>query len=155
MGFDFSERLKMLRAYYDLTLDDVARSIGVSKQTIFKYENGIITNIPYDKVAALAKVYQASPAELLGWEDWQGKIADGLNQLPNEQKDPPPNGAEFGVVQTKDPPAPEGAGGSGGYETMVAVHRDGRRVEYRISKEKLDMLQPLLEGLSVEDNPDL
>lgn len=52
-----------------LTLDDLAVAIGTIKQTIYKYEHGIVTNIPDDKVKALAKVLNTTPAYLRGLVD--------------------------------------------------------------------------------------
>lgn len=63
-----SKRLKELRKQRGLTLDELAEKIGTSKQTIHRYENGIITNIPHDKVEALANALFVSPSELMGWD---------------------------------------------------------------------------------------
>lgn len=63
------ERLKKLRLERDITQDEVSKAIGVAKQTLFKYESDIITNIPSDKVEQLALYYGVSPAFLMGWED--------------------------------------------------------------------------------------
>ena len=52
-----------------LTLEDVARALGTSKQTIHRYENGVISNIPHDKIEKLADVLSISPTELMGWDD--------------------------------------------------------------------------------------
>ena len=46
-----------------------ADKINVSKQTLYKYENDIITNIPSDKIEAIAKLCGVSPAYLMGWDD--------------------------------------------------------------------------------------
>jgi len=66
-------RLKKLRISYDLTLEQVGKKIGSSKQTLYKYENGIVTNIPSDKIESLAKVYATTPSYLMGWEDECGE----------------------------------------------------------------------------------
>lgn len=52
-----------------MTLEDVAKEIGVSKQTIQKYESGVISNIPSDKIEGMAKIFNCSPAALMGWEE--------------------------------------------------------------------------------------
>ena len=52
-----------------MTLEEVAKFVGVSRQTVFKYENGIITNIPSDKIAMMAKLFNVSPAFLIGWTE--------------------------------------------------------------------------------------
>lgn len=61
--------IKKLRKSTGLTQEDIAKEIGVSKQTVQKYENGIITNIPSDKIEVIAKLLKTTPAKLMGWED--------------------------------------------------------------------------------------
>lgn len=69
------ERIKQLREDNGHTMVYVGSIIGVTKQTLYKYENGIITNIPSDKIQALAKLYNVNPAYIMGWEtDAQGDI---------------------------------------------------------------------------------
>lgn len=68
MKFDRGTFLKEMRIERDLTLDDVGSKIGVTKQTLYKYENNIVTNIPSDKIEALAKLYNISPAKIMGWQ---------------------------------------------------------------------------------------
>ena len=51
-----------------MTLEEVARRIGCSRQTMSRYENGIIGNIPSDKIEAIADVLLTTPASLMGWE---------------------------------------------------------------------------------------
>lgn len=63
------DRLKKLRQEKQMTLEEVSRIVGVSRQTIQKYENGIISNIPSDKIELLAKALSTTPAYLMGWEE--------------------------------------------------------------------------------------
>ena len=67
------ERIKEVRKKTGMSQVDFADKINVSKQTLYKYENNLITNIPSDKIEAVAKVGRVSPAYLMGWED----ISDG------------------------------------------------------------------------------
>ena len=69
MENSIGNKLKSLREHKKLTLDEVAKKIGTSRQTLFKYENGIVTNIPSNKIEELAGIYGVSPAYLMGWED--------------------------------------------------------------------------------------
>ena len=62
------DRIKELRLKLGLSQVDFADKINVSKQTLYKYENDIITNIPSDKVEAAAKLGNISPSYLMGWE---------------------------------------------------------------------------------------
>nr|DAQ88787.1 MAG TPA: helix-turn-helix domain protein [Caudoviricetes sp.] len=61
-------RLKALRLDRGLTQDEVGQRVLVSKQTLYKYENDIVTNIPADKIEMLAEVYGVTPAYIMGWE---------------------------------------------------------------------------------------
>lgn len=61
------QKIKKLRSESDFSQTDLAIKIGVSKQTLYKYENDIITNIPSDKIELLAKYLNSSPSYLMGW----------------------------------------------------------------------------------------
>lgn len=63
------KRLKELREGKGLTMDYVAAKLDTTKQTIYKYENDIVTNIPSDKVEALAKLYNVAPSYIMCWDD--------------------------------------------------------------------------------------
>ena len=63
-----STKLKELRKSKGMTLDELAEIIGPSKQTIHRYENGIITNVPPEKVESLANALGTTPGELMGWD---------------------------------------------------------------------------------------
>ena len=64
-----SKNIKKLRKERKMTLDELAAKIGTSKQTIHRYENGIISNIPSEKVEQLATALGVTPAELMGWNE--------------------------------------------------------------------------------------
>lgn len=70
-------RIKIAREQRDMTLDEVAQRCNTTRQTIFKYENEIVTNIPYDKIVLLSKALDVSPSYLFGWEEKKSS--------PNEQ----------------------------------------------------------------------
>ena len=63
------QRIKMAREQRNMTLDEVARKCETTKQTIYKYENEIVTNIPYDKIVLLSKALDVTPSYLFGWEE--------------------------------------------------------------------------------------
>lgn len=62
------ERIKASREKRNITQEKLGSLCGTTKQTIFKYENGIITNIPLDRLERIAKVLNVSAAYLMGWE---------------------------------------------------------------------------------------
>ena len=61
--------LKALRKERKLTLEELAKRLGTSKQTIQRYENGIIANVPPEKIERLAEALSVTPAELMGWSE--------------------------------------------------------------------------------------
>lgn len=63
------DNLRRRRLSLHLTLDDVSSVVGVSRQTVQKYESGVISNIPPDKIEALAKALKTNPAALMGWQE--------------------------------------------------------------------------------------
>lgn len=65
------ERIKEVREKTGMSQVDFADKINVSKQTLYKYENNLITNIPSDKIEAVARVGGVSPAYLMGWGNYE------------------------------------------------------------------------------------
>ena len=63
-----SNKLKELRREKNLTLEELAERVGTSRQTIHRYETGKISNIPPEKVEALAMALGTIPSVLMGWE---------------------------------------------------------------------------------------
>ena len=66
-GSDMSRRIKELRKARNMTLEDVAKIVGVGKSTVRKWETGMIENMRRDKIAALAKALGTTPVSLMGW----------------------------------------------------------------------------------------
>lgn len=63
------ERIKKVRTKLGMSQVSFADKIGVSKQTLYKYENNIITNIPSDKIESIANIGGTTPSYLMGWMD--------------------------------------------------------------------------------------
>lgn len=82
------EKIKALREQKKMTQEELGRFINSTKQTIFKYETGIITNIPFDKLQTIASVLGCSPAYLMGWtDDPQGHTNEEALTIPEQFKD--------------------------------------------------------------------
>lgn len=63
------DRIKKTRENLKISQTELANLSNTTKQNIYKYENGIITNIPSDKIETIAKILHVSPAYLMGWND--------------------------------------------------------------------------------------
>lgn len=80
------ERIKYLREKTGKTQTAFADLIGVSKQTLYKYESDIITNVPSDKIEAIASTASVSPAFVMGWEpEYSKNDLKTLEKLEPEQ----------------------------------------------------------------------
>ena len=62
------ERIKLAREAKGLSQTELANALKIKKQNLYKYENNIITNIPSDKIEAIAEKLNVSPGYLMGWE---------------------------------------------------------------------------------------
>ena len=69
------ERIKKYREAIGMTQDELAKIINSTKQTIYKYEQGIVTNIPSDKIEDIARALGTTPPILMGWEEPVGVAA--------------------------------------------------------------------------------
>ena len=63
------ERIKKVRNQLGMSQVSFADKIGVSKQTLYKYENNIVTNIPSDKIEIIAEIGGTTPSYLMGWTE--------------------------------------------------------------------------------------
>lgn len=63
------ERIKKYREAIGMTQDELAKIINSTKQTIYKYEQGIVTNIPSDKIEEIARALGTTPPIIMGWEE--------------------------------------------------------------------------------------
>ena len=91
-------RIRTARERKNMTLDEVARLCNTTKQTIFKYENEIVTNIPYDKIVLLSNALEVSPSYLFGWDEQKSsptepELSEGeqlllnlFRQIPEDQQ---------------------------------------------------------------------
>lgn len=95
------ENIKNKRIERKMTLEDLAKSVGVSRQTIQRYESGVIGNIPSDKIEAAARLGNVSPAYLMGWTISDEDIAnvfvlhDLEDIIDNIREFSPPEKAHF------------------------------------------------------------
>ncbi len=74
-------RIAKLRTQKGISQTELGELLGTTKQTIYKYETGLVTNIPLDKIERIADVFEVSPAYLMGWDAPQKAPS-----IPNEAK---------------------------------------------------------------------
>jgi SOS-response transcriptional repressors (recA-mediated autopeptidases) len=62
------ERIREARTAKGLTQEQLAEQVHVTKQAVYKYETGIVTNIPLDKLESIAACLSVAPGYLAGWQ---------------------------------------------------------------------------------------
>ena len=85
----FKENLKRRRLELNLTLEEVSKRLSVSKPTLQRYESGVISNIPSDKIEKLAEILDTTPSALMGWDignDEEKLLLDKFNALDDVGK---------------------------------------------------------------------
>lgn len=70
------DNIREKRKQKKMTLEELSRFAGVSRQTLSRYENGIIA-VPNDRIELIAKALETSPAVLMGW-DTESKHSKGI-----------------------------------------------------------------------------
>ena len=78
------QRIKQLRESLNLSQTELAQKINIRKQTLYKYENEIVTNIPSDVIERLSDALGCSPAYIMGWN--QGQADDVKKALELYEK---------------------------------------------------------------------
>lgn len=63
------DRIKQTRLEKGIGQTDLAVKCDISKQTLYKYETNIVTNIPLSKITNIANALNVSEAYLMGWEE--------------------------------------------------------------------------------------
>lgn len=80
------ERIKLRRKELKISADEIAKEIGVSRSTIFRYEKGDIEKMPTNVLDSIAKFLKTTPGVLMGWEDNKSDINTIYNKLNYNRK---------------------------------------------------------------------
>lgn len=100
---EFKDKIKSLRLKQEMTMDVLAKKIGVSTPTIQRYESGETKNVRRDKIKNLADALDTTPAYLMGWEDETIKIIKGkIHEFNNSKEKKMITALEFSLVQLNE-----------------------------------------------------
>ena len=93
------EKIHALRIKNNMTMDDLARELGVQRSAINKYEKGIVVNLKRSTISALCRVFGVSPSYFLDEntpapvessapQTLEARIVSGgMDKLPQEQRE--------------------------------------------------------------------
>lgn len=68
-NIEIGKRIKYARDMRKVTLDDIAKKVGVAKSTVQRYENGKIESIKLPVVESIANALNVNPAWIVGKSD--------------------------------------------------------------------------------------
>ena len=88
MPENVGNRIRAARIARNMTQEELAKRIGTTKQNIYKYENGIITNIPLENVEAISDALGVDPGQLLGWGKTRDVNRSDLDRLEAMHQNP-------------------------------------------------------------------
>lgn len=80
------EQMKKRRKQLNMSADELAEKLGVSRSTIFRYEKGDIDKVPAEYIKVLAKALNTSPGYLMGWEENLETETDFIPKLMSNAK---------------------------------------------------------------------
>lgn len=63
------QRIKSKREELGIKQTDLAAILKISKQTLYKYENDIVTNIPSNIIEGIASILDCTPQYIMGWDE--------------------------------------------------------------------------------------
>ena len=96
------ERMKSRRKEIGRSAEEIAKALGVSRATIYRYEKGDIEKVPGQVLEPIAKALCTTPAYLMGWDEkadtqdsdnnaelcyvqYVGPVAAHFNATPTEE----------------------------------------------------------------------
>ena len=77
------DRIKLHRERLRMTREELASRLNTTPQNIYKYEKGIVTNIPLSKIEQMAEIFSIPPERLTGWENPNYVDNAGTYSLPD------------------------------------------------------------------------
>lgn len=66
---DIGAKLKQRRLEVNVSVEELAKKLGVSKTTIYRYEKGEILKVPTEVLEKISKILNTNPAYFMGWSD--------------------------------------------------------------------------------------
>lgn len=75
------ERIKKRREFLGLTAEQVAKKMGVSRATYYRYESDAIEGMRAKALEPLSRALHTTPAELLGWGE-EPEVTEDVVEFP-------------------------------------------------------------------------
>lgn len=83
---NIGEKIKNFRKQKKISVDFLAKELGVSKTTIYRYEDETIEKIPLHIIDKLCEIFEVSPAEFMGNNIKEEKRVELPSEFHNAQE---------------------------------------------------------------------
>lgn len=84
---EIGAKIRIAREAAGLTQEELGKRCGTTKQTIYKYEIGKVTNIPLDRLELIANAVGVTSAYLIGWEEPNTGESTSISTLSRNKKE--------------------------------------------------------------------
>lgn len=64
------ERICELRTAHSMSMEELGKYLGVGRSAIFKYEKGMIENLPRSTIEKMAILFGVSPSYIMCFDEW-------------------------------------------------------------------------------------
>ncbi len=81
------ERMRRRRKELGMSAEFVAKRLGVSPATVYRYENGDIAKLPGRLLRPAANILGLSPSQLMGWDE-ESAVPEGFQPVPDMERVP-------------------------------------------------------------------
>lgn len=92
------EKIHYLRMKNGMTMDDLAKAIGVQRSAINKYEKGMVVNLKRSTIAALSRVFGVLPSYFIDDDIIMANIVSGHDSYIVYDHDSPPVTSEARIL---------------------------------------------------------
>lgn len=79
------DRIHQKRKEYKLTMEELGKMLGVNKTAVNKWEKGEVKNIKQSTIYNMSKIFNCSPAWLMGFGDIENEDTTELVKLSIEE----------------------------------------------------------------------
>lgn len=150
---DKGKRIRSAREACGMTQSELGAACGTGKQTIFKYENGLITNIPLDRIEKIAAATGVTPAYIMGWEPTPETLGidfgNTYTQLGNTRFEHSLGVTNIASALMKEASTPVSESGR---NVLRIAGRDGTYVERTLTDEQLAAIKMMVDQLPDADD---
>ena len=91
------EKIRYLREQNNMTMEDLAKELGVQRSAVNKYEKGIVVNLKRSTILSLCRVFSVPPSCFIDDEDDSTDLTDDELRLIRLYRGAEPSAQQIAV----------------------------------------------------------